>query len=383
MHDQPIGNRNYALESCRGLAATMVVAYHVAKYTSWPVRFTPRLLISNGDAGVTLFFVLSGFLLWRPFADSIWKRERTWDTKRFLVNRTLRIVPTYWVALTIVLATGGFASASIGQYLLLQNYRRSTLFSGISPAWTLSLEVAFYLLLPIVGAIGLALAKRTRNLAAVQYGILIAWAGSSVLFKIVSYSVWRRPASDSFIYFSFPSKMNLFAFGMLLAVWHARRASATSARRPWLSWLAPVTGALIIAAAVSSRYSSNLSAIWFDTVCGVGFTLLIHPLIFPNRSKMGVIRKTLEWKPLVWLGTISYSLYLWHHPLISWMAKVHLLRSSLSMVPLNLIVAFVASVFVAFVSYRLVEYPFLRMRRTWTRKAEVQRAERAEAIAVP
>lgn len=383
---QPIGERNRALESCRGIAAVMVLLYHVAAFTHWPIPFAPRLLVSNGDAGVTLFFVLSGFLLWRPFAESIWRGERTWEPRHFLLNRTLRIVPAYWVALTVVLAAGGFAGASIGQYLLVQNYRRSSMFSGIAPAWSLGLEVAFYLLLPLVGMLGLRWSRRVasgdpRGLAFVQYGMLAGWIGVSLVFKIVAYGVWHRAASDAFVFFSFPSKMHLFGFGMLLAVWHARsrEPGLLAAQRPWL---APSAGALIVAAAVSSRYSSALSAIWFDTVCGVGFTLLVYPLIF-SAGEPGRLRRSLSWGPLVWLGTISYSLYLWHHPLIGWMAKAGWLGSSLGSFPINVILALTVSVVVAWASYGLVEYPFLRMRRSWTRRARRERSEAGDVIVLP
>src|SRR5439155_14852002 len=138
------------------------------------------------QSGVTLFFVLSGFLLYRPFAQAALNGTARPSIRRYLRNRALRILPAYWTVLlvsvgagaTVVAATEsgnlvgrlgpGQLSASL---LLVQSYRPSTIFTGLQPAWSLCVEAAFYVLLPLAA---LAASARRRRSVWLPPALLLA-----------------------------------------------------------------------------------------------------------------------------------------------------------------------------------------------------------------
>ena len=130
-----------------------------------------RALVANAistlSAGLTLFFTLSGFLLYRPFAAAIARGTPRQSFPAYLQNRFLRIAPAYWVILLVTALVLGAASVRtasgalevgrltdpldfISSALLLQDYRPETMIIGIGPAWSLAVEVVFYLALPLL-----------------------------------------------------------------------------------------------------------------------------------------------------------------------------------------------------------------------------------------
>jgi peptidoglycan/LPS O-acetylase OafA/YrhL len=127
--------------------------------------------------GVTLFFVLSGFLLFLPFATAALREQPRPAFAAYLRNRALRILPAYWFVLlfvALVLQSAALYSAGkqgaihdpslLGQNaLLLQTYHPSTVGTGIGPAWSLVIEVAFYLVLPLLVLAAIWLAGRAAT----------------------------------------------------------------------------------------------------------------------------------------------------------------------------------------------------------------------------
>lgn len=363
-HVEPIGERNRAVESLRGIAALAVVGYHLAAVTVWPASFPPRLLLSNGDAGVTLFFVLSGFLLWRPFAKASLDGGRMPGLRQFFTNRALRILPAYWITLTVAIVVFGVAArgGAWRYYLFAQNYSRTSFFGVISPAWSLAVEAIFYLVLPVAGFAALRLARRAATPAGrmrALYGVIGVWFAASLLYKIVAFAVQGLDATDPLFVFNFPAKAHLFAFGMLLATWHARDRSRPPVRSM------PVAGALIVAVAVAVRYRSEATALFFDTVTAVGFTMIVSAVAFDS-GRATRLSRTLQWRPLVAAGVASYSIYLWHHLLIQRLADAGVLRSPLSWLPVNIAIVLAVTLAVAAASYLLIERPFLKLRRRWS-----------------
>jgi peptidoglycan/LPS O-acetylase OafA/YrhL len=384
-HVEPIGGRNLHIEALRGIAALAVVGYHLAAVTRWPRSFPPRLLLSNGDAGVTLFFVLSGFLLWRPFAAAGLRGQRMPNARQYVANRLLRIVPACWVALTVTMVVlGAPARGGAWRYFLFaQNYSADSFFGVIPPAWSLVLEMHFYLVLPIVGLIAAAVAMQARDRAGrarALYGIVGLWFAASFGYKLIALGVQHRKASDVMVWFNFPAKAHLFAFGMLLATWHAvdRRRGPLARRFANAPWLLPAAGAALVTLAVAVRYQSGITQVMFDTVTALGFTMLVYPVAFSEYPKTFVSRVT-SVRSLQRTGVSSYSLYLWHHPLIGFMAAHGLLGASMGRLLPNMAITLSVCLGVAWVSYRYVEKPFLALRRRWdvgrpTRTIDLERA---------
>jgi peptidoglycan/LPS O-acetylase OafA/YrhL len=164
------GQRLPGIEGLRALAALSILLVHTWAEAgpTGPVKFTPLVdhhLLDLGY-GVTLFFTLSGFLLYRPFASAILQGSRQLNLLNYLKNRALRILPGYWaVLLFCALGIGGLFLHSGGGLvdgrltnpslllraaLLVQNYDPRTMLTGIGPAWSLAVEVVFYLILPLL-----------------------------------------------------------------------------------------------------------------------------------------------------------------------------------------------------------------------------------------
>jgi peptidoglycan/LPS O-acetylase OafA/YrhL len=222
------------LESLRGIAAWSIVLFHV-----WSARYAVSVAWNLGPAtvfmqplqsGVTLFFVLSGFLLYRPFARAALSGAAYPSVRRYARNRALRILPAYWVVLLAAIATGATAAvvSSAGTQVgrlnwsqtawnmpLLQNYRPSALMTGISHTWSLGVEVSFYILLPAVAL--LACRSVWWPPAVLVAGGLIA---KLVLLLLIGENGVRfsDPTWNATLAHSLVSHADLFGIGMAAAV---------------------------------------------------------------------------------------------------------------------------------------------------------------------
>ncbi|MFT4087733.1 MAG: acyltransferase [Gordonia sp. (in: high G+C Gram-positive bacteria)] len=171
------------LEGIRAVAALGVLTTHVAFQTravQWPVLGP---ILGRLDLAVALFFALSGFLLWRPYAAAA--RHRSIPNPavgRYLRHRVVRIWPAYVVVVVLVLsllpqARGASAQVWLANLTLTQVLVPLTLAPGLTQMWSLSVEVAFYLLLPVIGyAMGGRLARHRIPVLAVLGVLSLGWA---------------------------------------------------------------------------------------------------------------------------------------------------------------------------------------------------------------
>ena len=154
-----------ALDGLRGLAAVGIVILHVWMFHQGdlgsPDRSTLDTVISQLRLGMPLFFVLSGFLIFRPFVAAAIEGREGPDLRRYVIRRAARIVPAYWVAILIPAAL--LAMLDHGEarpveqlpiYLLFaQNYVDVTAQGLNPPTWTIAVEVSFYIAAPIVAIV--------------------------------------------------------------------------------------------------------------------------------------------------------------------------------------------------------------------------------------
>ncbi|MBU6325292.1 MAG: acyltransferase [Bacteroidetes bacterium] len=139
-----------ALTGLRMVAASLVFIYHNRKY--WRSSLHPELLrfLNEGHMGVSLFFVLSGFLIAYTYAD------KTLDSPgsylRYLALRAARILPLYWLILTACYVDWGFPSTgqTWATYTLAHAFSRQHILDAIAQAWSLNVELCFYLLAPVL-----------------------------------------------------------------------------------------------------------------------------------------------------------------------------------------------------------------------------------------
>jgi peptidoglycan/LPS O-acetylase OafA/YrhL len=357
------------LDGVRALAALMVVVYHAVFFNS---DFLTRggAFLGTLNAGVWIFFVTSGFLLYLPFAASHLRDGPGVDARGYALRRLARIYPAYW----LVLAFFTFIVPRINIYgwhgfllhtTLTQTYVHINPFvDGLPPAWSLVVEISFYLFLPFYAALIGKLASRARPLT-------IEVSGLAVLFVIgIVAIVSIGNGLDAPWVTVLPQHLGAFALGMLLAVLSTQPWSGvTTARlarigRPtWMWWSAAL--AALVAIPVVLRLDplaapTAAQAIGLDLLQIVVGVCVVVPVVLGPQDH-GLIRKILRSRPAAYLGLVSYGIYLWHWYILrivaDWLGWP-LYRGNWFVV---LVVALPIVVFAASVSWFAVERPILRL----------------------
>lgn len=329
----PVAPRRHfaGFEALRAVAAAMVVVHH-AVALSGPARAgrlaTPAAVM---DGGVAIFFVLSGFLIYRPFVAAALEGRSHPSWRSFWWRRALRIVPAYWVALTFFWVAGAF---ELGPnwwryYLFLQIYDRYTSFGGIVQAWSLCTEVSFYALIPLWASALAAAARRLRGRALVVahlVGCAVLWAGG-VAGRFAMEQWWPSRRGISFNWLL--TNLDLFATGMALAVVSAWAATEPGVGARLDRWARSVWPWWAFALGLFAWYAYRVGPVPFDPgytgwfwhrrqfVLAAISALLMIPAVFGPTDR-GVLRRLWAARPLVWVGTVSYGWYLWH---FDWMKR--------------------------------------------------------------
>jgi peptidoglycan/LPS O-acetylase OafA/YrhL len=394
------------VEGLRGTAATSILLYHVWLYSQPGPHATEigpltRFVLPHLPLGVTLFFTLSGFLLYRPIVAAIVDGTPQPRVGPYFVNRGLRILPAYWAVLacTAVLLPAatlrtGPDSLTLGRMahdpallmqnaILLQNYRPESLLTGITPAWSLAVEVVFYLALPLLGLLALACAPRRRDprarlaatLVPAALMLVIGLSGRAAADRLVASAGTPNPGWDgdwhSVVVRSFWAQADLFTFGMALAVLLVAVERDLLALPRW--WRRSAT-----AAAVAAFVGISLLAdqkIWspgdqvYDLTgelgCGLLLALVVLPAPVPGAHPPFLVR-VLTTRPAILVGLSSYSIFLWHEPLVRLLRAQGWTFAGKSGLILNFVLVAVVTLVAATATYRLVERPALRHKRRTT-----------------
>jgi peptidoglycan/LPS O-acetylase OafA/YrhL len=328
-----------SFDGLRAIAAGTVLGVHVAFVSGLTLRnpavgiYTARL-----EIGVAVFFLISGFLLYRPFVVAHLAGERDPVTGSFWIRRLLRIIPAYWVALFVTttilheaIGPGGW-KAYATHYLFLQIYFPNQIGGGITQAWTLCVEMSFYFLLPIYAHIvgrGRARQSPARRLTRSVVGLLFLVA-ISLIWRFVVLSHQGHGPLLSTMTVWLPAEFDLFALGMLLAVlsaWthqHDSEPLWMSGRWfPWCSWLLALVafwGVSHLGVSREALYNKTYLDVARQTLYGVFSFFLLLPAVFGPQHR-GLVRRFLQWWPVASLGVISYGVYLWHQTLIDQLIK--------------------------------------------------------------
>jgi peptidoglycan/LPS O-acetylase OafA/YrhL len=343
------------LDGIRAIACLLVIVYHVniqARFVQiWPgdqVGSAVTSLATMGWTGVTLFFILSGFLLFMPYAKALLLGSEWPSARMFYLRRVLRIFPGYYASLFLIILL------AYPQYLQPAHWRELFLFLIFfmdsdtatfqrinGPFWTLAIEWQFYMLLPFL-ALGFRwLMNRFKLqwrlpvlisclLLMIVWGIFTRYWGSYFFAHPDATLLVPRSVFNYVIFFLYGVSGKFFedfAIGMLICVCYvySRNASRDHWLRaclwrfsPWL-WLAglllllfmslwPVFSALAFLQPYIDRHG------WLVEIgFALGYGLCIMAVLFGPLQ----LKRPFEWKPLRWAGGISYSLYIWHLPIIS------------------------------------------------------------------
>jgi peptidoglycan/LPS O-acetylase OafA/YrhL len=375
------------IDSLRAIAALSVLLFHAGGFsgltTSHPLgRYAERL-----DVGVTIFFLISGLLLYRPFVLARLRGRRAPATGAYAWRRLLRIVPAYWLALVVTALTVGtvryapsvFSAAGIPRYFLFgQDYFRDSVIGGLGQAWTLSIEVAFYAFLPAYAWLQRATSSRDRvGVMRAEIAGLIALVVVSEVWKWVEISGETRVAVTPWLD-TLPAYLDHFALGMGLAVLSAwiqvrgrsPRWVASFDRAPTAAWAFAAVMFVIAAGAVipPARFASWSPAVYLGRQWLYGLVALglLLPAVIGDQ-RVGLARRILRNRVLAWLGLISYGIYLWHVTVLEELVKLGFRTSALHDVihpwfawPAALLIG---SVVVAALSYYGLELPALSLKR--------------------
>ena len=352
------GERSSArIESLRALAALGVLFGHAYGWSHhWNGIFAtfPGRVVLSGGFGVFLFFALSGYLLFLPFARAAFGSAERIDLRRYAINRAVRILPLYYVVIGtyLVIHDQGVAGQWWRFLLFLEGFSADTVAKVDPPAWSLVVEVQFYVLLPLFAW----LVARAGGRSLARAALFVAGLGVAA-FVVRMLTVTTADSVTAVWRYSLPATCVFFFPGLLLAL---LRVHLDNRRQSWESvrvvgsstvWLAGGVALWLLSA---YRYD-------YDFLMLAGSALLLGACALPLRQEWSVRALDARW--LAALGTASYSLYLWHGPIIESMSRASWMPGGFA--PLAAIGVVVCCV-IALVSYRVVEAPFLRLRRTWS-----------------
>lgn len=339
----PLGSPQYFpfIDGLRAVAVLLVVLFHF------------ELGIPGGFIGVDVFFVISGFLITSLIFNDIEKGN--FSLGRFWERRARRILPALAIVILATLVAGWFLLlprdlidlgwSVLAQAVFLQNvvfWKGEGYFAAPSEVkpllhtWSLAVEEQFYFVFPLLFA---AVSFRTKQFWRMLFILLFAISlGLSVL------AVSKFPGAA---FYFLPSR----AWELLLGAMVAVTPAVSGLSRPLRE--CGTAAALVVLLMSAAAYSANTPFPGWAALPPCMATALI---IFLNRGKPSSVVRLLEWKPVVFVGLVSYSLYLWHWPLLVYSRYWQL--DPMSVLQRGCIA--VSSLILAVITWKFVETPFRR-----------------------
>ena len=369
-----------SLTALRVFAALWVMVCH-----AW-VEAVPRLMLvplgftdlditsafSMGWIGVDIFFSLSAFLLALPFVSAARDGRPKPRLRDYFQRRFLRILPAYYVQLALVLAFVWFVenrlaitpSAIAAHAALWLNIGSQPVAPLVGVWWTLPIEFGYYLLLPFL--VPLLTPKRCLWLLLGAIGITLAYRYGMFQHAVAQgYSVGEKVL----LLEQLPGRIDQFVLGSIAAVWiahqpdYGRNLDAGRARSLTIVGVAVVV--LMMALLhwnVMTYWEGNALLFCFHLIVSLGVTAFIIGACSDQHPDLRMLRL----RPFVFLGTISYSVYLWHQLIIQWLGKQDwIFVPTPYILPTLLLVGVPMTLIAAWLSWRIIEQPCL----AWGRSA--------------
>jgi peptidoglycan/LPS O-acetylase OafA/YrhL len=357
------GTRSFlpAVEGMRACAAIGVVVTHVAFQTGHTDGIAGRVF-GRFDLAVAVFFALSGFLLWRGHAAAARGLRPKPPTGHYLRSRIVRIMPGYLVAVVVILTLLPEVKADLTVWLanlsLTQIYVPLTLTAGLTQMWSLSVEVTFYLALPLLALLARRVPVRAR-MWVIMAAAVASFGWVHIPFDATTgHNPWNWP----------PAFFSWFAAGMVLAEltvsplgWAHRLA-----RRRVLMALVALVAFAVAASPLAGReglHPGSVGQVTLKTAMGaVVAAALLAPLVL---DRPDTPHRMLGSRSMVTLGRWSYGLFIWHLAALAMVFPIIGEFAFNGRMPVVLVLTLAFGCAIAAVSYALVESPCRVALRRW------------------
>ena len=343
------------LDGIRAIAVIMVLAYHLK-----------LALFKSGFLGVTVFFVLSGYLITGILISEV-EEEGTIDLKNFWLRRIRRLVPAVMSMAVVIIFVSAvvnriiftkgckdFLASVLGFNNWWQIFNKISYFeaagvpSPFTHCWSLAIETQFYLIYPLI-LLGIYKLVKSRGEGRANRGLL--FAGVTLLLALISVIlmiVLFDPQQDaSRVYYGTDTRALSLLFGALLAILWEYRMVPRRLSASVNMVLGSVSFAVLLVMTIAINGSSNF---WYRGGQFFG-TILTVLMVYAVSGRKTWLSRFLSNPVLKWMGDRSYSIYLWHYPIILLISKG--IKASWWIT----LIEIVLSVVLAELSYRFIETP--------------------------
>ena len=343
------------LDGIRAIAVIMVLAYHLK-----------LALFKSGFLGVTVFFVLSGYLITGILISEV-EEEGTIDLKNFWLRRIRRLVPAVMSMAVVIIFVSAvvnkiiftkgckdFLASVLGFNNWWQIFNKVSYFeaagvpSPFTHCWSLAIETQFYLIYPLI-LLGIYKLVKSRGEGRAKRGLL--FAGVTLLLALISVILmivlFDSQQDASRVYYGTDTRAFSLLFGALLAILWEYRMVPRRLSASVNMVLGSVSFAVLLVMTIAINGSSNF---WYRGGQFVGTILTVLVIYTVSGRKTWLIR-FLSNPVLKWIGDRSYSIYLWHYPIILLISKG--IKASWWIT----LIEIVLSVVLAELSYRFIETP--------------------------
>ena len=374
--DGRLRRRFGALDGLRAIGALGVLSTHVGFESGDALRGPFRGLLSRLDAGVAVFFVISGFLLYRPHLVAMVEARRRPATRAYLWHRALRILPALWIATAMAaFLLPHDRRVDLGLYLshaaLIHIYFESHQLAGLSQLWSLATEGAFYLLLPLLAWLLSRLGFADRRDVHRQLMVLAVFGVAGPLWMAVVASS-GPPSSGLWL----PGYLGWFGAGMSLAVWQVARSQGILpdgvlgrlADNPGTVWAGAAAVFALATSPLAGPYDLTPASAGQAATKNLLYVVLALLIVFPavaaaNESTEPAVVRALGGRVGHFLGDISYGVFAYHVVVLGVVERLtgHVVFTGRFATLFWLTLS--VSVVLATLSYHLIERPIMRRGR--------------------
>ncbi len=362
-----------ALDGLRAAAVLLVVVFHV--WYKGPAlietagSFPTQYPLWSLHTGVHLFFVLSSFLLFLPYAQWILGQKGPPNSLQFYRRRILRVGPAFWLSVAILLLAGPLTPVRIGNAIAHVFF----VFNAIPGSseqfndvfWTMAIEVQFYAVLPLIGVLAYRLSRRLGPLPAI---VLVF--GACLLVSMTSGYLGHRFQPLGLVWWGLVGRYSLslwlsvFGSGILASLVYCRLRTSPELA----AYVRPVGPAIFgagVALAIGVALVPSLGQLPLnggsnDLMYGYAYAAMLFGVLVGPPA----LRFTFELPAVRFIGLISYSLYIWHTVVLSHLVPdLKGIHGPAEQMAVGSLLELLVAIPVAYVSYQLAERPFISARR--------------------